>query len=96
MSLRMPRRVGLFMFLLRSSSTIAGRPTAQEPSASVTGEHIEVFSRKTFGTRKSFAVFRKFDGSTRVEVLFRKNFGDDYAGIERSCSKYVMSLIPLN
>ncbi len=53
------------------------------------------FFMKKYGTRKSYAVFGKFDGSTTVETLFKKHFGDDYTAIERSWSKYVMSLIPM-
>ncbi len=46
-----------------------------------------IFLIQRYGEQKAFGVFRRFDGNSTVETLFKKHFGEDYLTIEKAWAK---------
>lgn len=47
------------------------------------------FTVERYGKPKAYGIFKEFDGVLPVEKVFKKSFGEEYADIEKSWSKYV-------
>jgi hypothetical protein len=44
-----------------------------------------------YGEKRAFRLFREFDGTTSVDRVFKKVFGDEYSAIEKGWAKYIKS-----
>ncbi len=42
-----------------------------------------------FGTAKTMALYRQFDGTRSIETVFRKHLGEEFSSVESAWAKYI-------